>query len=39
MFGPRRNEELHDRGIPHRNEQDSQDLAAEPVAALVFNFV
>jgi superfamily I DNA/RNA helicase len=32
-------EELHDRGIPYRNEQDSQDLAAEPVAALIFNFV
>lgn len=32
-------EELHDRSIPHRNEQDSQDLAAEPIAALIFNFV
>lgn len=32
-------EELHDRGIPYRNEQDSQDLAAEPVAALIFNFI
>ena len=32
-------EELHVRGIPYRNEQDSQDLAAEPVAALIFNFV
>ena len=32
-------EELHDRGIPYRNEQDSQDLAAEPVAALIFDFV
>ncbi len=32
-------EELHDRGIPYRNEQDSQDLAAEPAAALIFNFV
>jgi superfamily I DNA/RNA helicase len=32
-------EELHDRGIPHRNEQDSQDLAAEPLATLIFNFV
>lgn len=31
--------EFHDRGIPYRNEQDSQDLAAEPVAALIFNFV
>jgi superfamily I DNA/RNA helicase len=31
--------DLHDRGTPHRNEQDSQDLAAEPVAALIFNFV
>ncbi len=32
-------EELHDRGIPYRNEQDSQDLGAEPVAALIFNFI
>ena len=32
-------EELHDRGIPFRNEQDSQDLAAEPAAALIFNFM
>ncbi|MEV7551930.1 ATP-dependent helicase [Amycolatopsis sp. NPDC089917] len=32
-------EELHDRGIPYRNEQDSQDLAAEPAAALIFNFI
>jgi superfamily I DNA/RNA helicase len=32
-------EELHDRGIPYRNEQESQDLGAEPVAALIFNFI
>ncbi len=32
-------EELHDRGIAFRNEQDTQDLAAEPVPALIFNFV
>lgn len=32
-------EELHDRGIPFRNEQDSQDLAAEPVSALIFNLI
>lgn len=32
-------EALHDRGISYRNEQDSQDLAAEPVAALIFNFI
>lgn len=32
-------EELHDRGIPFRNEQDSQDLAAEPAVALIFNFM
>ncbi|MEV0182891.1 ATP-dependent helicase [Streptomyces sp. NPDC050625] len=31
--------ELADRGIPFRNEQDSQDLTAEPVAALVINFI
>jgi superfamily I DNA/RNA helicase len=30
---------LADRGIPFRNEQESQDLAAEPVAALVFSFI
>lgn len=30
---------LATRGIPSRNEQISQDLAAEPVAALVFNFI
>ena len=30
---------LHQRGIPCRNEQDSQDLSSEPVAALIFNFV
>jgi superfamily I DNA/RNA helicase len=32
-------DELHDRAIPYRNEQDSQDLTAEPVAALIFNFI
>lgn len=32
-------EELHDRAIPFRNEQRSQDLTAEPVAALIFNFI
>lgn len=26
-------------GIPYRNEQESQDLTAEPVAALIFNFL
>lgn len=31
--------ELQDRGIPYRNEQDSQDLATEPVAALIFNYL
>jgi superfamily I DNA/RNA helicase len=31
--------ELTDRGIPFRNEQASQDLTAEPAAALVFNFI
>lgn len=31
--------ELTDRGIPFRNEQERQDLAAEPAAALVFNFI
>jgi superfamily I DNA/RNA helicase len=31
--------EFRDRGIPYRNEQDSQDLAAEPVAALIFNYI
>jgi superfamily I DNA/RNA helicase len=32
-------EELQNRGIPYRNEQESQDLGAEPVAALIFNFI
>ncbi|MEU3622468.1 DNA helicase UvrD [Amycolatopsis coloradensis] len=32
-------EELGRRGIPFRNEQASQDLAAEPVAALIFDFI
>lgn len=31
--------ELTSRGIPFRDEQESQDLAAEPAAALVFNFI
>lgn len=31
--------ELTNRGIPFRNEQESQDLAAEPAAALIFNFI
>jgi superfamily I DNA/RNA helicase len=31
--------ELGGRGIPFRNEQESQDLTAEPAAALVFNFI
>jgi superfamily I DNA/RNA helicase len=32
-------EELHDRAIPYRNEQDSQDLSTEPATALIFNFI
>jgi superfamily I DNA/RNA helicase len=32
-------DELISRGIPYRNEQKSQDLATEPVAALIFNFL
>jgi superfamily I DNA/RNA helicase len=31
--------ELAQRVIPFRNEQDSQDLTAEPVAALILNFL
>lgn len=31
--------ELTSRGIPFRNEQESQSLAAEPAAALIFNFI
>jgi superfamily I DNA/RNA helicase len=31
--------QLTKRGIPFRNEQESQDLTAEPVPALVFNFI
>lgn len=30
---------LTERGIPFRNEQESQDLTSEPAAALVFNFL
>jgi superfamily I DNA/RNA helicase len=30
---------LRQRSIPYRNEQESQDLSAEPAAALVFNFI
>jgi superfamily I DNA/RNA helicase len=30
---------LRDLGIPFRNEQDLQDLTAEPAAALVLNFI
>jgi superfamily I DNA/RNA helicase len=32
-------DKLRDRAIPYRNEQDSQDLTAEPAVALVFNFI
>ncbi|NOQ61986.1 UvrD-helicase domain-containing protein [Mycolicibacterium fortuitum] len=32
-------EELSGRGIAFRNEQATQDLAAEPAAALIFNFL
>ncbi|WP_198416905.1 UvrD-helicase domain-containing protein [Cryobacterium sp. TMT2-23] len=32
-------EHLMAAGIPYRNEQQSQDLTAEPVAALMFNFL
>lgn len=32
-------EHLSARDIPYRNEQQSQDLTAEPVAALIFNFL
>jgi superfamily I DNA/RNA helicase len=32
-------DELRARGIAFRNEQDSQDLTAEPAAALVFGFL
>lgn len=32
-------EALSERGIPFRNEQASQDLAAEPAGAFVFNFL
>lgn len=32
-------EHLSAAGIPHRNEQQSQDLTTEPVAALIFNFL
>lgn len=32
-------ERLSAAGIPYRNEQQSQDLTAEPAAALIFNFL
>lgn len=32
-------EHLTAAGIPYRNEQQSQDLTTEPVAALIFNFL
>jgi superfamily I DNA/RNA helicase len=32
-------EHLTAAGIPYRNEQQSQDLTAEPAAALIFNFL
>lgn len=32
-------EHLTAAGIPYRNEQQAQDLTAEPVAALIFNFL
>jgi len=32
-------EHLTAAGIPYRNEQQSQDLSTEPVAALIFNFL
>ncbi|MEV6415655.1 ATP-dependent helicase [Kribbella sp. NPDC051718] len=32
-------QQLQERGIPYRNEQASQDLAAEPVAAIIFDFI
>lgn len=39
LVGAALGRELADRGIPFRNEQESQDLTAEPVGALVFNFM
>lgn len=32
-------EELAKRGVPFRNEQETQDLNAEPAVALIFNFL
>jgi superfamily I DNA/RNA helicase len=31
--------ELTERGVPFRNEQESQELTAEPAPALIFNFI
>lgn len=39
LVAARLGSELIDRRIPFRNEQESQDLTAEPVAALIFNFI
>jgi superfamily I DNA/RNA helicase len=31
--------QLQDRGIPYRDEQAAQDLTAEPIGSLIFNFI
>ncbi|BCN53435.1 DNA helicase [Prescottella equi] len=39
LYAARLGEALTSRGIPFRNEQAAQDLAAEPAAALLYNFI
>ena len=39
LYAARLMAELHRRGIPFRNEQDLQDLASEPVARLIIDYL
>ena len=39
LYAARLMAELHRRGIPFRNEQDLQDLACEPVARLIIDYL
>lgn len=39
LLGATLSDALSARGIPYRNEQTEQDLAAEPAAAMVLNFI
>ncbi|GLX95884.1 ATP-dependent helicase [Herbidospora sp. NBRC 101105] len=39
LVGAALGNELTERGVPFRNEQESQDLTAEPVPGLIFNYI